>query len=102
MQISLKNRVCGKKEFQGGFVRSVFPSSTVDILKSQLPSGLCSIQDFMESSAHGPVLVAAPVLQGASAETFQGGNAGEYNDISVGLVFYWLNVTEQLGPGSDQ
>lgn len=56
----------------------------------------------MESSAHGPVLVAAPVLQGASAETFQGGNAGEYNDISVGLVFYWLNVTEQLGPGSDQ
>ena len=40
----------------------------------------------METSARVPVPVAAPVLQGGSAGTFQGGNVGEYN-----AYFCWIS-----------
>lgn len=40
----------------------------------------------METSARVPVPVAAPVLQGGGAETFQGGNVGEYN-----AYFCWIS-----------
>lgn len=68
-------------------------------------SDLCSVEGFVDVfaaqiSARAPVLVSVP--RGASAESFQGGNADKKMRISVGLVCHQLNVPKPLSPGSDQ